>query len=108
MHRLSPKIISSTILSSAEAKWLSLKKLIYLDQTGVQRQWEVAGRTTRRGNCDAVAIFPVLKSGQSPDKTVLIVQYRPPVDAHVVEFPAGLIDDGETAEIAAIRELKVR
>lgn len=33
-------------------------------------------------------------------------QFRPPVNKVVIEVPAGLIDPGETAERAAIRELK--
>lgn len=37
---------------------------------------------------------------------VLQKQYRPPLDKIVVELPAGLVDAGETAEQAAIRELK--
>ena len=53
-----------------------------------------------------MSIFPLLKSKHDADRTVLITQYRPPVDAYVVEFPAGLIDAGESAEIAALRELK--
>ena len=37
---------------------------------------------------------------------MIIVQYRPPVEAFCVEFPAGLIDDGESPEQAAVRELR--
>lgn len=37
---------------------------------------------------------------------MVILQYRPPVAATCVEFPAGLIDEGETPEQAAVRELK--
>ena len=37
---------------------------------------------------------------------VLQKQFRPPLDKVVIEIPAGLIDEGETAEQAAIRELK--
>jgi len=37
---------------------------------------------------------------------VLVKQFRPPISQVVVEIPAGLIDDGETVEQAAIRELK--
>ena len=37
---------------------------------------------------------------------MVILQYRPPVEAVCVEFPAGLIDEGETPEQAAVRELK--
>jgi len=37
---------------------------------------------------------------------MVILQYRPPVEAYCVEFPAGLIDAGETPEQAAVRELR--
>lgn len=37
---------------------------------------------------------------------VLQKQYRPPLDKVVIEVPAGLIDAGETAEQAAVRELE--
>lgn len=37
---------------------------------------------------------------------MIILQYRPPVEAFCVEFPAGLIDEGESPEEAAVRELK--
>lgn len=37
---------------------------------------------------------------------VLQKQYRPPIDKIVIEVPAGLVDEGETAEQAAVRELK--
>lgn len=33
-------------------------------------------------------------------------QFRPPTRKVTIEVPAGLIDAGETAEIAAVRELK--
>lgn len=36
---------------------------------------------------------------------VLIEQYRPPVAATVIEFPAGLMDPGEDAATTALREL---
>jgi len=35
-----------------------------------------------------------------------VEQYRPPIDKFIVELPAGLIDEGETPEQAAIRELE--
>jgi 8-oxo-dGTP pyrophosphatase MutT (NUDIX family) len=37
---------------------------------------------------------------------VLQKQYRPPIDKVVIEIPAGLVDEGETAEQAAVRELR--
>ena len=37
---------------------------------------------------------------------MIVIQYRPPLDAYTVEWPAGLIDAEETAEEAAVREFK--
>lgn len=33
-------------------------------------------------------------------------QFRPPAQAVTIEVPAGLVDEGETAEQAAVRELR--
>lgn len=54
----------------------------------------------------AVAILPILVSPGAKPKTILVTQYRPPVDRYTIELPAGLIDEGETPEQAATRELK--
>lgn len=104
-----PRIISSTELPTSEAKWITLKKLTYQDVTGKNRLWECAERKTRKSTgIDAVAIFALIRSKTNafPLSTVVIEQYRPPVDAHIIELPAGLIDEGETPESAAIRELE--
>lgn len=37
---------------------------------------------------------------------ILQKQYRPPLGKVVIEVPAGLVDAGESAEEAAVRELK--
>lgn len=37
---------------------------------------------------------------------MLVIQYRPPLDSYTVEWPAGLIDQGEDAETAAVREFR--
>ena len=39
------------------------------------------------------------------DRIVLVKQYRVPIDGYVYECPAGLIDEGEEAQDAAVREL---
>lgn len=40
------------------------------------------------------------------ERILLVKQYRPPMDSVSIELPAGLIDVGETAEAAALRELR--
>ncbi|GJE97054.1 NUDIX hydrolase [Phanerochaete sordida] len=104
-----PKVIGSEDLSPKDAKWVTLKKLRWADPTGKERVWESAERTTRGSSgIDAVAVLAVLRSetNKFPTSTVIIEQYRPPVAKYVVELPAGLIDEGETPEQAAIRELE--
>lgn len=60
----------------------------------------VTGSTKAEG----VVIYPVWK--EEPDKIVLIRQYRYPIGDIVYELPAGLIDEGEDAPEAAVREMK--
>lgn len=79
----------------------------WVDPAGKERVWEAAARKTRKeSGIDAVAIAPIIRHPSRAPSTLVILQYRPPVDAICVEFPAGLIDAGETPEQAAIRELK--
>jgi len=102
-----PKINKISTLSSSEAKWIEFQKVEWTDQEGKPRVWEAAARKTRgSGGIDAVAIAPILLHPSKPPSTLIILQYRPPVQAICVEFPAGLIDGDETPETAALRELK--
>lgn len=87
-------------------KWLTLKLLEWRDPTGRPRLWEMAERTTRPScGVDAVAIVARALSAAAPPQIVLVSQYRPPVDGICFELPAGLIDAGEDAGAAALREL---
>lgn len=108
-----PVITSVRDLPVTESRWVTLKQITYVDQTGKQRTWESAQRKTRsaKSGVDAVAIGNILLpppslQGKKPVCTMLVIQYRPPLDAYTVEWPAGLIDEGETAEDAARREFK--
>jgi ADP-ribose pyrophosphatase len=102
-----PIINSITPLPLSEAKWTQLNKIAWTDSTGRPRIWECASRKTRKSTgIDAVAIAPVLRYRSKPPATLLVLQYRPPVQSICVEFPAGLIDEGESCEEAAVRELR--
>jgi 8-oxo-dGTP pyrophosphatase MutT (NUDIX family) len=87
-------------ISIPNGKWLELNKITYIDAKGVSREWETVDRVNSFG---AAVMIPTLKPS---NELLLIKQYRPPTNSYVIEFPAGLIDQGETAEVTAIRELK--
>jgi 8-oxo-dGTP pyrophosphatase MutT (NUDIX family) len=97
----------STFLYSFPSSELTLERITYDDARGVQRTWESAERLTRPkdASIDGVGIVAILEKPTGPE-IVLQKQYRPPVDKVVIEVPAGLIDEGETAEECAVRELR--
>lgn len=79
-------------------------------------QWEMVQRTTRTIPwesyqktpaplaIDAVEICAIVKK-QGEEFLLLVLQYRPPLDSLVLEFPAGLIDPHEDAKETVLREL---
>ncbi|KAG7261812.1 hypothetical protein CRUP_022168 [Coryphaenoides rupestris] len=106
MNPSSPHVAKEEVM--AEGKWLRLEKTTYVDPAGNTRTWESVKRTTRRVNAEAdgVGIIAILKRTLHKDCIVMVKQFRPPLGCCSLEFPAGLIDEGESAEAAALRELK--
>lgn len=84
----------------AEGRFLRVDELEFTDRHGKKRRWETADRVNSRGA--AVIIAEIVPDG----KIILVRQFRPPVWQYVIEFPAGLIDPGESAEETAVRELR--
>ena len=100
-----PRVVNSKEVGST--RWIRLKELEYVDEKGDKRPWNMAQRTTKSQEVDGVAIFAKLMGGtMGKGTTILVRQFRPPIDAYAIELPAGLIDKGETLENAALRELK--
>jgi len=123
-----PRIDGSETVGST--RWLRLETLSYTDIEGKERKWDCATRTTKKSksSTDAVVIIPILKRPYACDgtkmanddnndtivddiddftlDTLLVEQFRPPMGRSTLEFPAGLIDDDETPEQAALRELR--
>lgn len=92
---------------NSDPRWLEMRAIEWVDSLGRQRTWEMVERRTRGSSgVDAVAIFPRLITPGQPDTTLIVKQYRPPLDAYTLENPAGLVDEGESLEQAALRELR--
>uniref|UniRef100_A0A6I8PGF0 ADP-sugar pyrophosphatase n=1 Tax=Ornithorhynchus anatinus TaxID=9258 RepID=A0A6I8PGF0_ORNAN len=107
----SAKVTKECILTEeliSEGKWVKLEQTTYVDPTGKTRTWETVKRTTRKEglSADGVAIIPVLQRTLHYECIVLVKQFRPPMGTYCLEFPAGLIDDNESPETAALRELE--
>jgi ADP-ribose pyrophosphatase len=90
---------------------LTTVRITYTDPKGVERTWESGERLTRPKGCDidGVGVAAILQDPAKPNdepRIVLQKQWRPPVNATVIEVPAGLMDPDESPETCAIRELK--
>jgi len=97
MKRFAMKMESEEIIGQGDH--LVLKRLKYHDGEK-QREWESADRKNQ------VKAVNVISQFQPSGHYLLVQQFRPPALGSVIEFPAGLIDKGETIEQAALRELK--
>jgi ADP-ribose pyrophosphatase len=91
-------------------KWLNLFDISYTGKLGDERSWIIASRTPepkcisgRFAVPDAVVIVPYHVTAK---KWVMTREYRVALADYEYGFPAGLVDDGETIEEAARRELK--
>jgi len=93
---------------SGAFRWLTISKTFYIDESGVKRVWESVARPGQReGVPDAVyMICFAQRPDDNEEHMLLVTQFRPPMKKYVLEVSAGLVDDGETAETAALRELK--
>ncbi|NXS09417.1 NUDT5 pyrophosphatase, partial [Neodrepanis coruscans] len=117
-----PKTGKQSVLKEkviVERKWLKLEETTYTDPVGKtrltysfvffsmsNRTWETVKRTgNKKGvTADGVAVIAVLQRTLHYDCIVLVKQ--PPINGYCLEFPAGLIEENESAETAALRELE--
>lgn len=91
------KILSQAVIDAG--KFLVLKDVTFLDDRGRTRHWESADRVG-----DASGVFIIARI-MPQDELILVRQFRPPTGKMMLEFPAGLIDPGESPVEAATREL---
>ncbi|KAJ9639392.1 ADP-ribose diphosphatase [Coniosporium tulheliwenetii] len=100
MSASNAKVLSTEPLMIRDAKWTTLVKTTYTDPNGKERTWESAQRQTRPKNSliDGVGIVAILEKSTEAIST--------PIDKVTIEVPAGLVDEGESPEVCALRELK--
>ena len=94
-----------------QGRFITRYDVTYETEAGHEKVYEMISRdpdmnseeALRRDKVDAVVLIVYDESGE---KILLDCEYRLAVDAWVYNFPAGLIDPGETPEQAAKRELR--
>mmetsp|Transcript_4687 Transcript_4687/g.15191 ORF Transcript_4687/g.15191 Transcript_4687/m.15191 type:complete len:234 (+) Transcript_4687:32-733(+) len=94
-----------------DTDWLRLMSVTYRnerDPPGAHHSWMVVDRVHgNRGEVDGVVVLPLLRHGAgAADEIALVSQFRAPLGMQCLELPAGLVDAGETATEAALRELR--
>ena len=82
-----------------QGRWSNLVEFIYEDEKKQIRKWE---GLHRKNNAEAVIIIAKMEPSE---RYIIIRQFRPPTNSYILEFPAGLVDSGETRDQTAIREL---
>ena len=92
--------MDSRIQTIYTGKWLHYRVVEWRDPGGTPRRWEYVDR---EGDRVAVVIVPICRPSGD---LIFVRQLRPPLGADVIEFPAGLVDTGETFAETAVRELK--
>ncbi|CAG8521612.1 21999_t:CDS:2 [Rhizophagus irregularis] len=105
------KIETGKVKKLGNGSWLELQEIEYIDpNTKAIRKWELCKRknctTENKKNVDAIDIHAIIREVNKPPQIILVIQFRPPVGRYCIEFPSGLIDDNETVEAAALRELR--
>ena len=95
-----------------DTPYLNLYQFSTVQRSGKHSKYYVSSRTKdpqhlkavdHHTRPDGVILYGVY--GEQKDHLVLIRQYRYPIGGYVYEFPAGLLDEGETAAEAGIREM---
>jgi ADP-ribose pyrophosphatase len=100
------------INKQTENRFLNMYEIEGTNKVGHPTRYFVASRaekvedlkiSTGENRPDGVVIYSLY--GEAHDRVVLIRQYRYPIDGFVYEFPAGLVDAGESYGQAAVREM---
>lgn len=93
-----------------ESKFLNMYKLKLINRKGNPKDYYVASRrkkeelscvTRNHSRCDGVMVLPIYNGNE----VIIVKQYRPAISDYLYELPAGIVDEDETIEEAAKREI---
>jgi len=95
---MQPEVKSETVI--AETQFLTFKKLHYKNKNGEDASWDCVSRKNSPG------IVMIVPFHEDFERIVIIKEFRIPINDYEYGFPAGIVEEGETIEEAATRELK--
>ncbi len=99
-----------SVIKLTENPFLNLYQIDAIARDGVHFNYYFASRNdsehikhkTHSMQPEGMAIYALTEDGK---KIVLVRQYRYPINDYIYELPAGLIEPGENASEAAVREM---
>jgi len=99
------------LMKVGEGRFINRYDLYYTAEDGQKKTYEIISRNKniqsiedlRNAGTDSVVI---IVTDEDNEHILICKEFRMAVGDFVYNFPAGLIDEGETPEIAAARELK--
>ena len=100
------------VKKQSDNPFLNLYKLDAVDREGKVFEYYFVSRRDEEGiklktkdnNPEGIVVYAITDE-ESP-RLLVIKEYRYPLDDYIYELPAGIIDSGEVAEQAAVREIK--
>ncbi len=101
----------NSITKVNEGKFISRYDISYTTEEGNEKNYEIVSRnkdlkTQKDLINDHVDGVVIIMTDESDQKILLNHEFRMSVGDWVYNFPAGLVDPGEDAKTAAVRELK--
>lgn len=102
------------VVTLSQTPYLKFYEATYENKAGEEKKWTVVSRKPENimkaqlieNKEDKVDAVVLVARHIETNELVLIRQFRIPVNSYIYELPAGLIDEGESYETSARRELK--
>lgn len=94
-----------------ESRWINVFERVVESFKGRRHIWTMVSRQKDPETCetkkpDAVVIVALHYDDEKVARLVITSEYRPAIGGREIGFPAGLIEEGQTPEEAAIREMR--
>jgi len=102
-------VIIQSVQKITDCRHLNMFKINYQDMAGQERIWRIVSRTPQpkcvTGRFDIPDAVIIVPFHIRQNKLVIIKEFRVSLGCYQYGFPAGLVDQGESVDATAAREL---